>query len=63
MSEMRFCELDLNLMSPITWGVYQKCHNTVKHYMDFFGNLSENMPKAFLRDHSVIFYGAIKQLI
>lgn len=26
----RFCELDMNLMSPIGWALYHKCHNTVK---------------------------------
>ena len=59
----RFCELDMNLMSPIGWALYHKCHNTVKLYVDYFRNLSRISSREEIGDHSVIFYSCIKQLL
>ena len=64
MTNMRFCEMDMNLMSPITLALHNKCHNVAKLYTVFFKDFSAKSDnKAMIRDHAPIFYGAIKQLI
>ena len=48
-------------MSPITWAMHFKCHNVAKQYAVFFKEFAAKTDnKDMIRDHSVIFYGAIK---
>jgi hypothetical protein len=63
----RFCEMDMNMMSPITWALYRHCHNSAKHYVKFFKKYSgisdEEAHVETIRDHAPIFYGAVKHLL
>jgi hypothetical protein len=59
----RFCELDMNLMSPIGWTLFHKCYNTAKIYTDFFKKFAKIQSKEVMAQHSVIFYSSIKQLL
>jgi len=60
----RLYEMDMNLMSPITRAVDEKCYNTVKLLVKFLKDfVTASNDKELIRDHAPIFYGAVKQLI
>ena len=57
----RFCEMDMELMSPITRAVDGRCYNTVKLFVKFLKDFAlGSNDKALIRDHAPIFYGAVK---
>ena len=61
---IRFCEMDMNAISPITRAVDEKCYNTVKRYVKFLKEFAaKSGDKAALRNLAPIFYGCVKQLI
>ena len=63
LSQMRLFELDMNLMSPISWAFHMQNINSMKLYIKFLKIFSQNTEKEVLRDHAPIFYGFIKQII
>jgi len=57
----RFCEMDMNMISPITRGINELCYNTVKLYINYIKDMAREVnDKEFIRDHAPIFYGAVK---
>mmetsp|Transcript_42419 Transcript_42419/g.65076 ORF Transcript_42419/g.65076 Transcript_42419/m.65076 type:complete len:174 (+) Transcript_42419:4052-4573(+) len=61
MINMRFCEMDLNLMNPITWAMHSNCHNIAKMYANFFKQFAAGTDnKDMIRDHAPIFYGSVR---
>jgi hypothetical protein len=61
---MKICEIDMNLMSPITWSIAFSCHKSAKLYTKCLKDFAmSSNDKELVRDHAPIFYGAVKHLI
>jgi len=61
---MNFCEMDMNMLSPITWSLNLKCYKSAKLYTSMLKNFALiSGDKQIMREHAPIFFGAVKHLI
>ena len=64
LQQMRNMEMDLNMMSPITWAFYHKANNSGKVYVNYLKEFAKICAdKNVIRDHAPIFYGCVNKLI
>lgn len=62
-SQLRFAELSMDMVSPLSQALNNTCHNTAKLYINFLRQFADQHEKSVARDHSVVFYACCKQVI
>ena len=62
-SQLRFAELSMDMVSPVSQALNNTCHNTAKVYIDYLREFADTHDKAVVRDHSTVFYACCKQVI
>jgi len=59
----KFLELDMNLMSPVSWALSFGYLEAVKKYIETFKIFASISEKEFVQQHAPIFHSFVKQVL
>ena len=59
----KFLELDMNMMSPVSWALSFGCLEAVKNFIESFKIFASISEKEFVKQHTPIFYSFVKQVL
>ena len=59
----KFLELDMNMMSPVSWALSFGCLEAVKKFIESFKIFASISEKEFVKQHTPIFYSFVKQVL